>query len=136
MPEGADALIEGIVIRMEPIGRAAGVPVGPGCDTVINDIFEVMRHAFVMHTQSTGIPLYDPWSFATQDAMTMATIDVETVMVAGRVLVEGARLLTSDEKALLPEAERLGARRGDVLGPRRYRPLPGLRVTPAKETNP
>lgn len=156
--------------------RAAGVPVGLGCDTVINDLFKVMRHAFVMHTQSTGIPLYDPWSFTTQDAMTMATIeaaralrwdgeigslevgkaadvvvvdgrnvrltpahdpvgtlvryavgtDVETVMVAGRVLVDGGRLLTIDEQALLPEAERLGAKLGAVLGPRRYRPLPGL----------
>jgi 5-methylthioadenosine/S-adenosylhomocysteine deaminase len=154
--------------------RAAGVRVGLGCDTVINDIFKVMRHAFVMHAQSTGIPLYDPWSFTTQDAMTMATIegaralcwddeigslevgkaadvvvvdgrnvrltpaydpvgtlvryavgtDVEAVMVAGRLVVEGGRLLTIDEPALLPEAERLGAKLGEVLLPRRYRPLP------------
>jgi 5-methylthioadenosine/S-adenosylhomocysteine deaminase len=163
--------------------RAAGVTVGLGCDTVINDIFKVMRHAFVMHTQSTGIPLYDPWSFTTQDAMTMATIDaaralrwdneigslevgkaadvvvvdgrnvrltpaydpvgtlvryavgtdVESVMVAGRLVVDGGRLLTIDEQALLPEAESLGARLGAVLGPRRYRPLPGLLETPAEE---
>lgn len=156
--------------------RAAGVPVGLGCDTVINDVFKVMRHAFVMHTQATGIPLYDPWSFTTLDAMTMATIegaralrwddeigslevgkaadvvvvdgrnvrltpaydpigtlvrygvgtDVESVMVAGRVVVDGGRLLTIDEQALLPEAERLGAKLGQVLIPRRYRPLPGL----------
>jgi 5-methylthioadenosine/S-adenosylhomocysteine deaminase len=156
--------------------RAAGVPVGLGCDTVINDIFKVMRHAFVMHTQNTGIPLYDPWSFTTQDAMTMGTIeaahalrwddevgslevgkaadvvvvdgrnvrlspshdpvgtlvryavgtDVETVIVAGRVVVEEGRLLTIDEQALLPEAERLGARLADVLRSRRYRQLPGM----------
>jgi 5-methylthioadenosine/S-adenosylhomocysteine deaminase len=163
--------------------RAAGVPVGLGCDTVINDIFKVMRHAFVMHTQSTGIPLYDPWSFTTLDAMTMGTIeaaralrwdaeigslevgkaadvvvvdgrnvrltpsydpvgvlvryavgtDVESVMVAGRVVVDEGRLLTIDEEALLPEAERLGAHLGEVLGPRRYRQLPGLLATPAEE---
>lgn len=164
--------------------RTAGVPVGLGCDTVINDVFKVMRHAFVMHTQSTGIPLYDPWSFTTQDAMTMATIegaralrwdaeigslevgkaadvvvvdgrnvrlspaydpvgtlvryavgtDVESVMVAGRVLVDDGRLLTIDEPALVPEAERLGEKLGAVLGPRRYRPLPDLPQTTEQET--
>ncbi|MGH8956905.1 MAG: amidohydrolase family protein, partial [Microbacterium sp.] len=47
--------------------RQQGVHVGLGCDTVINDLFKVMRHAFVMHTQATGIPLYDPWSLTTED---------------------------------------------------------------------
>ena len=42
--------------------RAAGVTVGLGCDTVINDLFKVMRTTFVMHGQATGIPLYDPLS--------------------------------------------------------------------------
>ena len=55
--------------------RAAGVTVGLGCDTVINDLFKVMRIAFVMHGQSSGIPLYDPLAFSTEDAMTMATVD-------------------------------------------------------------
>ena len=36
--------------------RAAGVTVGLGCDTVINDLFKVMRIAFVMHGQSSGSP--------------------------------------------------------------------------------
>ena len=40
--------------------RAAGVTVGLGCDTVINDILAVMRIAFFMHAQAAGIPLYDP----------------------------------------------------------------------------
>jgi 5-methylthioadenosine/S-adenosylhomocysteine deaminase len=55
--------------------RAAGVTVGLGCDTVINDLFKVMRIAFVMHGQASGIPLYDPVALTTEDAMTMATID-------------------------------------------------------------
>jgi 5-methylthioadenosine/S-adenosylhomocysteine deaminase len=55
--------------------RAAGVTVGLGCDTVINDLFKVMRIAFIMQTQATGIPLYDPLSFTTEDALEMATID-------------------------------------------------------------
>jgi 5-methylthioadenosine/S-adenosylhomocysteine deaminase len=159
--------------------RAAGVTVGLGCDTVINDLFKVMRIAFVMHGQSSGIPLYDPLAFSTEDAMTMATIDaaralrwddeigsleagkaadivvvdaentrltpsyhpvgtlvryavgtdVETVVVAGRVVVEEGRVLTVDEPSLLDEAEQLGDKLGRVLGPRRYHPLP---VEPAE----
>jgi 5-methylthioadenosine/S-adenosylhomocysteine deaminase len=154
--------------------RAAGVTVGLGCDTVINDLFKVMRIAFVMHGQSSGIPLYDPLAFSTEDAMTMATIeaartlrwdheigsleagkaadvvvvdaentrltpayhpvgtlvryavgtDVESVVVAGRVVVDEGRVLTVEEPALLDEAERLGDKLGQVLGPRRYHPLP------------
>jgi 5-methylthioadenosine/S-adenosylhomocysteine deaminase len=154
--------------------RAAGVTVGLGCDTVINDLFKVMRIAFVMHGQSSGIPLYDPLAFSTEDAMTMATIDaaralrwdheigsleagkaadvvvvdaentrltpayhpvgtlvryavgtdVESVVVAGRVVVDEGRVMTVEEPALLDEAERLGHKLGQVLGPRRYHPLP------------
>jgi 5-methylthioadenosine/S-adenosylhomocysteine deaminase len=154
--------------------RTAGVTVGLGCDTVINDLFKVMRIAFVMHGQGSGIPLYDPLAFGTEDAMEMATIDaaralrwdheigslevgkaadvvvvdaentrltptyhpvgtlvryavgtdVESVVVAGRLVVEGGRVLTVEEPALLDEAERLGEKLGEVLAPRRYHPLP------------
>ena len=55
--------------------RAAGVTVGLGCDTVINDILAVMRIAFFMQAQSAGIPMYDPVGFTTEDAFDMATID-------------------------------------------------------------
>jgi 5-methylthioadenosine/S-adenosylhomocysteine deaminase len=153
--------------------RAAGVTVGLGCDTVINDLFKVMRIAFVMHGQASGIPLYDPIALTTEDAMTMATIDaaralrwddeigsleagkvadvvvvdaentrltpayqpvgtlvryavgtdVESVVVAGRLVVDDGRVLTIDEGPLLDEAVRLGDKLGAVLGPRRYRPL-------------
>jgi 5-methylthioadenosine/S-adenosylhomocysteine deaminase len=154
--------------------RTAGVTVGLGCDTVINDLFKVMRIAFVMHGQSSGIPLYDPLALSTEDAMTMATIDaakalrwdheigslepgkaadvvvvdaentrltpayhpvgtlvryavgtdVESVVVAGRLVVDDGRVLTVDETPLLDEAERLGDKLGRVLAPRRYHPLP------------
>jgi 5-methylthioadenosine/S-adenosylhomocysteine deaminase len=160
--------------------RTAGVTVGLGCDTVINDLFKVMRIAFVMHGQSTGIPLYDPLAFSTEDALEMATVDaaralrwdheigslepgkaadvvvvdaentrltpayhpvgtlvryavgtdVESVVVAGQVVVEDKRVLTVDESALLDEAEVLGEKLGRVLGPRRYHPLP---VEPTRE---
>ena len=55
--------------------RAAGVTVGLGCDTVINDILAVARIAFFMHGQAAGVPLYDPLGFTTEDAFDMATID-------------------------------------------------------------
>jgi len=49
--------------------------------------------------------------------------DVESVVVAGRVVVDDGRVLTIDEAPLLDEAVRLGDKLGAVLGPRRYRPL-------------
>ncbi len=55
--------------------RAAGVTVGLGCDTVINDVLAVARIAYLMHGQAAGIPLYDPVGFTTEDAFDMATID-------------------------------------------------------------
>jgi 5-methylthioadenosine/S-adenosylhomocysteine deaminase len=132
-----------------------------------------MRIAFVMHGQATGIPLYDPLSLTTEDAMTMATIDaaralrwdheigsleagkaadvvvvdaentrltptyqpvgtlvryavgtdVESVVVAGRLVVNDGHVLTIDERPLLDEAVRLGEKLGAVLGPLRYHPL-------------
>ena len=153
--------------------RAFGVRVGLGCDTVINDILKVMRIAFIMQTQATGIPLYDPISFTTEDAFEMGTIgaarllrweheigslevgkaaditvidgdnarlspstnpvgtlvryatgtDAESVLVAGQLVVDGGKLLTIDESALLDEADELSQRLGAELGPRRYRRL-------------
>jgi 5-methylthioadenosine/S-adenosylhomocysteine deaminase len=163
--------------------RTAGVTVGLGCDTVINDLFKVMRIAFVMHGQSKGITFYDPLAFGVEDAMAMATIDaaralrwdseigslepgkaadvvvvdaentrltplyhpvgtlvryavgtdVESVVVAGRLVVDDKQVLTVDEPSLLDEAEQLGAKLGRALGPRRYHPLP---VDPAFERTP
>jgi 5-methylthioadenosine/S-adenosylhomocysteine deaminase len=153
--------------------RAFGVRVGLGCDTVINDILKVMRVAFIMQTQATGIPLYDPIAFTTEDAFAMGTIDaarllrwqaeigsleagkaadvtvidgdnvrlfpsynpigtlvryavgtdVESVMVAGRLVVDDGTLLTIDEAELLDEAGELATRLGKELEPRRYRRL-------------
>jgi 5-methylthioadenosine/S-adenosylhomocysteine deaminase len=156
-----------------PTMRAAGVVVGLGCDTVINDILKVMRIAFVMHAAETGTRMFDPFGLTSEDVFAMGTIDaarllrwddeigslepgkaadvvvvdganvrltpaydpigtlvryaagtdVESVLVAGRLVVDEGKLLTVDEPALLDEAERIGAKLGEVLGPRRYRPL-------------
>jgi cytosine/adenosine deaminase-related metal-dependent hydrolase len=156
-----------------PAMRAAGVPVGLGCDTVINDILKVMRIAFIMHAAENGTRMFDPYGFTTEDAFAMGTIeaarllrwddeigsleegkaadiavvdgdnvrltpaydpigtlvryatgtDVESVLVAGRLVVDGGKMLTVDEPALLDEAEAVGRKLGEVLGPRRYRQL-------------
>lgn len=60
--------------------RACGVTVGLGCDTLINDILKVMRIAFIMHTQSSGIPLYDPVALSSEDILAMATCDGAKVL--------------------------------------------------------
>lgn len=63
-----------------PAMRAAGVVVGLGCDTVINDILKVMRVAFVMHAQETGTPLFDPFTLTTEDVFEMGTIDAARLL--------------------------------------------------------
>ena len=50
--------------------------------------------------------------------------DVESVVVAGRLVVDDGQVLGMDEPSLLDEAEKLGDKLGQVLGPRRYHPLP------------
>lgn len=55
--------------------RAAGVTVGLGCDTVINDLFKVMRITLIMHAQSHGIAYFDPYALTSDDVMEMATIE-------------------------------------------------------------
>lgn len=66
--------------------RAAGVTVGLGCDTLINDILKVMRVAFIMHTQNSGIPMYDPMALSSEDVLAMATCDgAKTLGIDDRV---------------------------------------------------
>ena len=48
--------------------------------------------------------------------------------MAGRLLVEGGKLLTIDEPALLDESALLARKLAADLGPRRYWPLAGGRV--------
>ena len=153
--------------------RAAGVTVGLGCDTVINDVLAVARIAYLMHGQAAGIPFYDPVALTAEDAFDMATIDgarallweheigslevgkaadlavfdgenprlsprhnpvgsllrygagtdVESVLVNGSLVVDGGRVLTVDEAALLDEADEVAQRMREHLQARRYWPL-------------
>ena len=54
-----------------------------------------------------------------------------SVVVAGQVVVDGGRVLTLDESALIDEALALGDKLSEALAPRRYRPL---RYAPAHVT--
>lgn len=156
-----------------PAMRAAGIPVGLACDTVLNDILAVMRTAVTVHNQHTGVPLFDPASFTCDDAFTMGTIegaralrwdheigslevgkaadivivngdntrltptrdpitalvrfglssDVESVVVAGELLLEGGSLLSISEPEVIDAAVEVSAKFGADLDARRYRPL-------------
>jgi 5-methylthioadenosine/S-adenosylhomocysteine deaminase len=66
-------------------------------------------------------PTYDPVGTLVRYAV---GTDVESVVVAGRLVVDEGRVLGVDEPELLDEAEKLGDKLGQVLGPRRYHPLP------------
>jgi len=55
--------------------RQRGIAVGLGCDNAINDMWEVMRAAWVMHSSLGAIPDYDPEHLPAGDILDMATTD-------------------------------------------------------------
>ena len=55
--------------------RERGVAVGLGCDNAINDLWEVMRAAWVVHSSLGAIPDYDPEHLPAGDILDMATRD-------------------------------------------------------------
>ena len=99
-----------------PTMRAAGVVVGLGCDTVINDILKVMRIAFIMHAAETGTRMFDPFGLTTEDVFAMGTIDA-------------ARLLRWDHEIGSLEP----GKAADVVGRRRRQRAPDARVRPDRD---
>ena len=55
--------------------RERGIAVGLGCDNAINDMWEVMRAAWVIHSSMGAIPDYDPEHLPAGDILDMATRD-------------------------------------------------------------
>ena len=55
--------------------RDLGVSVGLGCDNALNDLWEVMRAAWVVHSALGAIPDYDPEHLTAEAILSMATID-------------------------------------------------------------
>ena len=53
--------------------RERGIAVGLGCDNAINDMWEVMRAAWVIHSSMGAIPDYDPEHLRAGDILDMAT---------------------------------------------------------------
>src|SRR5919201_549758 len=102
--------------------RAAGVTVGLGWDDEIGSL-EPGKAADVVIVDANNTrlsPAYEPPSTLVRYA---TGSDVESVVVAGRVVVDDGRVLTLDEPAVIEEALALGDKLGEALAPRRYRPL-------------
>ena len=55
--------------------RQLGIAVGLGCDNAVNDLWEVMRAAWVIHSSLGAIPDYDPEHLPAGDILDMATTD-------------------------------------------------------------
>ena len=55
--------------------RERGIAVGLGCDNAINDMWEVMRAAWVIHSTMGAIPDYDPEHLRAGDILDMATAE-------------------------------------------------------------
>ena len=55
--------------------RQLGIAVGLGCDNAVNDLWEVMRAAWVMHSSLGAIPDYDPEHLPAGDILDMATTE-------------------------------------------------------------
>ena len=73
-------------------------------------------------------PAYEPPSALVRYA---SGRNVESVVFAGRVVVDGGRVLTLDEPAVIEEARALRDKLGEALVPRGHRPL---RNAPAQVT--
>jgi len=54
--------------------RISGMQAGLGCDNALNDMFEVMRAAWLIHGALRGIPTYNPRHLTAEDILEMATI--------------------------------------------------------------
>ena len=60
--------------------RERGIAVGLGCDNAINDMWEVMRAAWVIHSSLGAIPDYDPEHLRAGDILDMATTDASRAL--------------------------------------------------------
>lgn len=61
--------------------RERGIAVGLGCDNAINDMWEVMRAGWVIHSSMGAIPDYDPEHLPAGDILDMATRDAARALL-------------------------------------------------------
>jgi 5-methylthioadenosine/S-adenosylhomocysteine deaminase len=60
--------------------RELGITVGLGCDNAVNDMFSVMRGAWILHTATRGISGYDPEILDAGTILAMATRDAGVLL--------------------------------------------------------
>jgi len=107
-----DALTMGTIDAARALGwddEIGSLEVGKAADVVVIDGDNVRL-----------TPAYDPVGTLVRYA---SGTDVETVLVAGRLVVDGGEVLTVPQAELLDQAEQVGAKLGAALAPRRYRPM-------------
>jgi cytosine/adenosine deaminase-related metal-dependent hydrolase len=107
-----DALTMGTIDAARALGwddEIGSLEVGKAADVVVIDGDNVRL-----------TPAYDPVGTLVRYA---SGTDVETVLVAGRLVVAGGEVLTVPQAELLDQAEQVGAKLGAALAPRRYRPM-------------
>jgi 5-methylthioadenosine/S-adenosylhomocysteine deaminase len=106
-----------------PALRAQGVRVGLGCDNAVNDMWEVMRAAWLLHLAGRGIETADPAILPEADVLAMATCeaaaalgleqDVGSLEVGKRAdlqILDGGAAHLGPVQDLLPELVRNGTR--------------------------
>jgi 5-methylthioadenosine/S-adenosylhomocysteine deaminase len=64
--------------------RELGITVGLGCDNAVNDMFSVMRGAWILHTATRGIRGYDPEILDAGAILAMATRDAGALLGLNR----------------------------------------------------
>jgi 5-methylthioadenosine/S-adenosylhomocysteine deaminase len=106
--------------------RELGIVIGLGCDNAANDMFTVMRGAWILHTGTRGISGYDPEILDAQTVLEMATISAARLLglgeqvgslepgkVADLIVLDGSGPHLRPVQDLVPELVRYGCR-GDV----------------------
>ena len=63
-----------------PALRAQGIRVGLGCDNALNDMWEVMRGAWLLHLAGRGIETADPAILPEADVLAMATCEAAAAL--------------------------------------------------------
>jgi 5-methylthioadenosine/S-adenosylhomocysteine deaminase len=106
--------------------RELGITVGLGCDNAANDMFSVMRGAWILHTATRGIQGYDPEILDSSAILEMATRDASVLLGLERhigslesgkradfVLLDGSGPHLRPSVDIVPELVRYACR-GDV----------------------
>lgn len=103
--------------------RARGIRVGLGCDNAANDMWEVVRAAWLLHLTGRGIETYDPEILPEADVLAMATCEAAAALgideevgslepgkLADLQILDGGAVHLAPVQDLLPELVRNATR--------------------------